>query len=204
MSAANQAMPPGLQTKKRETPDKKCEQCTILRCNFEHSVPETTGCVKGNGQGAGSRGWKPRETMVHIDRRLLQGQLASLETMEVHGRPWENTACQGPPGTARASGKAGDHRRETTGDQNVPKSTGRGKNIWQGGRSRTGTYWRPWCAKDRKARPGQLARWVSRGHHGKPREKTEQHGRPRCVRDWWPRQGRPARCKTKRASKRRP
>ena len=62
---------------------------------------------------------------------VLQGQLASLETMEGHGRPWENTACQGPPGTARASGKAGDHRRETTGDQNVPKSTGRGKNIWE-------------------------------------------------------------------------
>ncbi len=138
-------MPLGLQTNKPVKSQTKSakNKCCILRCNFEHSVPETTGCVKGNGPGAGSRGWKPRETMVHIDRRFLQGQLASLETMEVHGRPWENTACQGPPGTARASGKAGDHRRETMGDQNVPRSIGCGKNIWQGGRAQRGTYGRP-------------------------------------------------------------
>ena len=81
-----------------------------------------------------------------------------METMEGHGRPWENTACQGPPGTARASGKAtttdgrpqeirmcqkalgaartsvkaGDLEREPTGDHGVLETGGRGKGGRQG------------------------------------------------------------------------
>ncbi len=119
--------------------------------------------------------------MLHIDRRFLQGQLASLETMEGHGRPWENTACQGPPGTTRASGKAGDHRRETTGDQNVPKSTGAGAARTSGKvgdleREPTGDH-----GVQRTARRGQ-GNWQDgrpggiTGNHGRRQNNTGDHG----------------------------
>ncbi len=198
-------MPLGLQTNKPVKSQTKSakNKCCILRCNFEHSVPETTGCVKGNGQGAGSRGWKPHETMVCIDRRFWKGNWqvwrpwratgdhgrtqhvrdrqarhghpARRETTD--GRPWEIRMCQEALGAARTSGKAGELKEEPTGDHGC---------------------------KDRGARQGPLARWETRGSHGKPREKIEQHGRPRCARGWWPRQGRLARCETKLAIKRRP
>ena len=143
-SAAYQAMPLGLQTNKPVKSQTKSakSKCCILRCNFEHSVPETTGCVKGNGQGAGSRGWKPHETMVCIDRRFCKGNWqvwrpwratgdhgrtqhvrdrqarhghpARWETTD--GRPWEIRMCQKALGAARTSGKAGEFKEEPTGD----------------------------------------------------------------------------------------
>ena len=198
-------MPLGLQTNKPVKSQTKSakNKCCILRCNFEHSVPETTGCVKGNGQGAGSRGWKPQETMVRIDRRFCRGNWQVW-------RPWRATGDHGRTQHVRDRqarhghpARREDHRRETMGDQNVPQSTGRGKNIWQGGRAQRGTYGRP--RVQRTAGRGK-GHWQdeTRGSHGKPREKIEQHGRPRRARGWWPRQGRLARCETKLVIKRRP
>ena len=140
----------------------------------------------------------------HVVHRspVLQGQLASLETMEGHGRPWENTACQGPPGTARASGKAGDHRRETMGDQNVPKSIGCGKNIWQGGRAQRGTYGRPRVQRTagrgkghwQDGRPGVVTgnherRQNNMGDHGVLEAGGRGKGDRQGVRQNWPLKG---------------